>query len=212
MTYCNLETCVLSNRCLFSLTFAVECRRSLVALCQLFITLFQSTSFLSQLRVEVYYKNKILLQRRLFKQTFIILCKTIYEIYLTHPLMRLHNPHVSPVQNCYPRWLILYGYSLGLFQWKTKVINCCCCCHCYSWCYYYYYLFIYLFFWKLSVFESLLGISETFLCTISALQLKTVLLQDVHQLLMLSAETLMCLKQILFPLVIFYKTVVLSIY
>jgi hypothetical protein len=59
--------------------------------------------------------------------------------------------------------------------------------------------------WKLSVFESLLGISETFLCSISALHLKTVLLQDVHQLLMLSAGTLMHLKQILFPLVIFYN-------
>jgi hypothetical protein len=60
-------------------------------------------------------------------------------------------------------------------------------------------------FWKLSVFESLLGISETFLCSISTLHLKTVLLQDVHQLLMLSAGTLMYLKQILFPLVIFYN-------
>jgi hypothetical protein len=45
---------------------------------------------------------------------------------------------------------------------------------------------------------------ETFLCSISALHLKTVL-KDVHQLLMLSAGTLMYLKQILFPLVIFYN-------
>jgi hypothetical protein len=60
-------------------------------------------------------------------------------------------------------------------------------------------------FWKLSVFESLLGISETFLCSISALHLKTIFLQDVHELLMLSAGTLMYLKQILFPLVIFYN-------
>jgi hypothetical protein len=61
-------------------------------------------------------------------------------------------------------------------------------------------------FWKLSVFESLLGISETFLCSISAHQLKTVLLLDAHQLLMLSAGTLMMyLKHILFPLDIFYN-------
>jgi hypothetical protein len=60
-------------------------------------------------------------------------------------------------------------------------------------------------FWKLSVFEYLLGISETFLCSISAFHLKTVLLQDVHLLLMLSAGTFMYLKQILFPLVIFYN-------
>jgi hypothetical protein len=60
-------------------------------------------------------------------------------------------------------------------------------------------------FWKLSVFESLLSISETFRCSILALHLKAVLLQDVHQLIMLSAGTLMYLKQILFPLVIFYN-------
>jgi hypothetical protein len=47
-----------------------------------------------------------------------------------------------------------------------------------------------------------------FLCSISALHLKTVLLQDVHQLLMLSAGTLMYFKQILFPLVIFYNNCV----
>jgi hypothetical protein len=58
-------------------------------------------------------------------------------------------------------------------------------------------------FWKLLVFETLLGISETFLCSVSALHLKTILLQDVHQLLMLSAGILMYLKQILFPLVTF---------
>jgi hypothetical protein len=60
-------------------------------------------------------------------------------------------------------------------------------------------------FWKLSVFQSLLGISDTFLCSVSALQLKTALLLDTHQLLMLSAGTLMYLKQILFPLAIFYN-------
>jgi uncharacterized protein (DUF486 family) len=59
-------------------------------------------------------------------------------------------------------------------------------------------------FWKLSVFEFLLGISETFICSVSAVNLKTVL-QDVHQLLMLSAGTLMYLKQKLFPLVISYN-------
>jgi hypothetical protein len=45
----------------------------------------------------------------------------------------------------------------------------------------------------------------TFLCLISSLLLKTVLLQDVHQLLMLSGGILMYLNQILFPLVIFYN-------
>jgi hypothetical protein len=59
--------------------------------------------------------------------------------------------------------------------------------------------------WKLSVFEFLLGISETFLRSVSALQLLIVLLLDAHQLLMLSAGTLMYLKQKLFPLVIFYN-------
>jgi hypothetical protein len=44
-----------------------------------------------------------------------------------------------------------------------------------------------------------------FSCSILALHLKSVLLKYVHQLLMLSAGTLMYLKQILFPLVIFYN-------
>jgi hypothetical protein len=57
-------------------------------------------------------------------------------------------------------------------------------------------------FWKLLFFESILGISETFPLSISALHLKTVL-QDVHQLLMLSAGTWIFFKQILFPLVTF---------
>jgi hypothetical protein len=60
-------------------------------------------------------------------------------------------------------------------------------------------------FWKLSVFESVLGISETFLYSVSALYLKTVFLQDVHQLLMLCAVTLMYLKHILFLLVMFHN-------
>jgi hypothetical protein len=59
-------------------------------------------------------------------------------------------------------------------------------------------------FWKLLVFVSLLGISETFLCSMFALQLKTVLLLDVLQLLMLSAGTLVSLEIIMFPLNIIY--------
>jgi hypothetical protein len=46
-----------------------------------------------------------------------------------------------------------------------------------------------LLFWKLVVFESLIVISEAFLCCMLALLL------DAHQLLMLSAGTLMYLKQ-----------------
>jgi hypothetical protein len=57
-------------------------------------------------------------------------------------------------------------------------------------------------FWKLLVFKSILGISETFLCSIS-LHLKTDLLQGMHLLLMLSAGAFIYLKQILFPLVTF---------
>jgi hypothetical protein len=49
------------------------------------------------------------------------------------------------------------------------------------------------------------SVLQRLFCSISALQLKTVLLLDAHQLLMLSAGTLMHLKQILFPLVIFYN-------
>jgi hypothetical protein len=59
-------------------------------------------------------------------------------------------------------------------------------------------------FWKLLAFVSLLGPSETFLCSTFALQLKTVLLLDVLQLLMLSAGTLMSLEIITFPLNTFY--------
>jgi hypothetical protein len=58
-------------------------------------------------------------------------------------------------------------------------------------------------YWKLLFFMSLLGTSETFLCSTFALQLKTVLLLDVIQLLMLSAGTLMSLE-IMFPLNTFY--------
>jgi hypothetical protein len=59
-------------------------------------------------------------------------------------------------------------------------------------------------FWKLLAFVSLLGTSETFLCSTFALQLKTVLLLDVLQLLMLSVGTLMSLEIIIFPLNTFY--------
>jgi hypothetical protein len=61
-------------------------------------------------------------------------------------------------------------------------------------------------FWKLLPFVSLLGTSESFLCSVFALQLKTVLLVDVLQLLMLSAGTLMSLEDKMSPLNIFcYK-------
>jgi hypothetical protein len=60
-------------------------------------------------------------------------------------------------------------------------------------------------FWKLSVFESLLDISETFICSISALHLK-----NCPSARCASAANVVCrdfdvLKQILFPLVIFYN-------
>jgi hypothetical protein len=53
-----------------------------------------------------------------------------------------------------------------------------------------------------TVFVSLLGISETFLRSMFALQLKTVL-PDAHQLLMLSAGILISLELKMFPLIIF---------
>jgi hypothetical protein len=51
---------------------------------------------------------------------------------------------------------------------------------------------------------SLLGTSETLFCSAFALQLKTVLLLDARQLLVLSAGTLISLEDIMFPLIIFY--------
>jgi hypothetical protein len=42
-----------------------------------------------------------------------------------------------------------------------------------------------LLFWKPLVFESLLGISKTFICSMSALLVKIIFLLDAHQLLML---------------------------
>jgi hypothetical protein len=59
-------------------------------------------------------------------------------------------------------------------------------------------------YWKLLAFVSLLGTSEIFLCSTFVLQLKTVLLLDELQLLMLSAGTLMSLEIIMFPLNTFY--------
>jgi hypothetical protein len=49
-----------------------------------------------------------------------------------------------------------------------------------------------------------ISVSETFLCSTFALQLKTVLLLDVLQLLMLSAGTLMSLQDKMFPLNTFH--------
>jgi hypothetical protein len=59
-------------------------------------------------------------------------------------------------------------------------------------------------FCKPFVIESLFLTSETFLCSVLDLQLKTVLLLDALQLLMLPAGTLICLKQKMFPSIIFY--------
>jgi hypothetical protein len=60
-------------------------------------------------------------------------------------------------------------------------------------------------FWKLLVSEFLIGISETLLCSMSALQVKIVSLLDVHQLLMLFAGTLTYLEPETFTLIIFYN-------
>jgi hypothetical protein len=51
-----------------------------------------------------------------------------------------------------------------------------------------------LLFWKFSVSEFLLGISETLHCSVSAPHVKIVHLLDVHQLLMLFAEMLTYLE------------------
>jgi hypothetical protein len=60
-------------------------------------------------------------------------------------------------------------------------------------------------FWKLLVSEFLLGISETLLCSMSALRVKIVPLLDVHQLLMLFAGTLTYLEPEKFTLIICYN-------
>jgi hypothetical protein len=58
-------------------------------------------------------------------------------------------------------------------------------------------------FWKLVVFEFLLGVSVTFLCSLSALKVKIVPLQDALQLLMLFVGTLAYLEPKLFILINF---------
>jgi hypothetical protein len=55
------------------------------------------------------------------------------------------------------------------------------------------------------VFEFLVGISETFLCLLSALIVKFLLLPDTLQLLMLYGGTLTYLEPNLFLLIIFYN-------
>jgi hypothetical protein len=55
------------------------------------------------------------------------------------------------------------------------------------------------------VFEFLLGISETLLCSMSAPHLEIVPLLDVHQLLMLSAGTFTYLEPGTFSSVILYN-------
>jgi hypothetical protein len=59
-------------------------------------------------------------------------------------------------------------------------------------------------FWKLLVFEFLLGVSETFLCMVSALQVKSVPVLDALHLLMF-VGMLMYLEPKLFFLFIFYS-------
>jgi hypothetical protein len=58
-------------------------------------------------------------------------------------------------------------------------------------------------FWKLLVFEFLLGITETLHCSMSVLHVKIVLLLDVHQQLMLSARMLKYSEPRTFTLIIF---------
>jgi hypothetical protein len=60
-------------------------------------------------------------------------------------------------------------------------------------------------FWKLLVSEFLLGISETFHCSMFDLHVKIVPLLDVHQLLMLYKGTLTYLEPETFTLIIFYN-------
>jgi hypothetical protein len=60
-------------------------------------------------------------------------------------------------------------------------------------------------FWKLLVFEFLLGISETLFCSMSAPHVKIVPLLDVLQLLMLFAGALRYSAPKAFSLIIFYN-------
>jgi hypothetical protein len=62
-----------------------------------------------------------------------------------------------------------------------------------------------LLFWKLLVFEFLLGILETFLRSVSVPQVKIAPLLDALQLLMLFAETLTYLEPNIFSPIIFYN-------
>jgi hypothetical protein len=60
-------------------------------------------------------------------------------------------------------------------------------------------------FWKLLIFEFLLGISETSLCSTSVPKVKIVPLLDVLQLPMLFARMFTYLETKLFSLIIFYN-------
>jgi hypothetical protein len=62
-----------------------------------------------------------------------------------------------------------------------------------------------LLFWKLLICEFLLGISEILHCSMSAPRVNIVPLLDVHQLVMLFAETLMYSEPGTFSCVIFYN-------
>jgi hypothetical protein len=62
-----------------------------------------------------------------------------------------------------------------------------------------------LLFWKVLISEFLLGISEIVYCSMSAPRVKIVPLLDVHQLLMLFAETLTYSEPRTFSSVIFYN-------
>jgi hypothetical protein len=61
-----------------------------------------------------------------------------------------------------------------------------------------------LLFFELLVFEFLLGIPETFLCSVSAIQVKIVLL-DAPQQLMMFVGVLACLRPTPFLLIMFYE-------
>jgi hypothetical protein len=60
-------------------------------------------------------------------------------------------------------------------------------------------------FWKLLVSEFLLGVSETWHCSMSAVQVEIVPPLDAHQLLMLFAGTLTYSEPKTYILIIFYK-------
>jgi hypothetical protein len=65
-------------------------------------------------------------------------------------------------------------------------------CYCYS------YYFYSVFFWKLLAFMFQFGILETLLCSMSAFQLKIVLMLHTHQLVMMCKGNLMYLEPKLF--------------